>query len=322
MNKDKYILGLLPISAALLFGIVWIATLLSAGTMAVTYSIANAPTPLPTNTPTVTPIFTATAEPSATLVPAEPTNSLEVVAASPTNTTAVEQPGTTEVVVDEPSSTPEPLIATSTPAPSETPDLTATQLAGAEADLIEMQAAVNQLYADEWIDTLEGEYHTLPNYWDAWNLTDPPYRVTYSDFSPSNFVVRATAFWQTSNVVGTTPKSGCGFVFREESEGNHFLIFLGMDGRIHMRRMLNGSEVNETQSVLVPIDVPEGNAEIMLAVSGSKVTFFVNGIPWFDPQNYNLTFGNFGLATVTGTSVGLGTECRMENVQLWIVGNE
>ena len=67
------------------------------------------------------------------------------------------------------------------------------------------------------------------------------------------------------------------------------------------------------------VGIPEGAADIVLAVEGNWITFLVNGENVLHRQDDALTSGSLNYTVVSGTNKDYGTHCRMTNVKLWVI---
>jgi len=66
------------------------------------------------------------------------------------------------------------------------------------------------------------------------------------------------------------------------------------------------------------IDVPKGDAELMLVVYDKRVTLYVNGSRIVSAYDGLVKLGTLGFTISSGTNAGFGTRCQMTNVNLWI----
>jgi len=111
-----------------------------------------------------------------------------------------------------PTSTP-----TKTPRPTVTPDLAATQ------QYEDFFSLVQKYYDAGQITTTEGEYLELDDYQEG-SALKLSYAWTETGVSAKNFIVRADFEW--SSTINTTNLSGCGFIYRIQPNGDHYLIVL------------------------------------------------------------------------------------------------
>jgi len=138
-------------------------------------------------------------------------------------------------------------------------------------------------------------------------------------FDLADFVVSADATWESASDKANWRDSGCGFVFRESNADNHYVVFLDMDGFVQLARWKNGSYGRVARSSSsYPVEKPKDSANLMLAVQGNDIRFFVNGLLMLYRQDTAHSEGSLGLTLMSGTNKDFGTSCEMENVGLWI----
>ena len=63
--------------------------------------------------------------------------------------------------------------------------------------------------------------------------------------------------------------------------------------------------------------MPKGQAQILLAVEGDKIVFFVNNEHVLTRIDGRLDSGGLSYTLLSGTNKGFGTRCDMTNVGLW-----
>jgi hypothetical protein len=69
--------------------------------------------------------------------------------------------------------------------------------------------------------------------------------------------------------------------------------------------------------VRYPLETPADGANLMLAVEGDKIHFFVNGLLMLSEKDKSFQEGNLAYTLNSGTNKGFGTRCQMDNVELW-----
>jgi Tol biopolymer transport system component len=137
---------------------------------------------------------------------------------------------------------------------------------------------------------------------------------------PDNFVIWADASWESASDKANWWESGCGFVFREEDVDNYYMVRLGMNGIVYFKRVRGGNQSTVGISPeRLPLEVPEDNGNFILAVQGSNVMFFVDGMLVLNEQDISHETGNLALTLSSGTNKDFGTRCSMENIELWIL---
>jgi len=182
----------------------------------------------------------------------------------------------------------------------------------------EMETIVQRLNSEGVLNSTQGTYHAISDYEDSWNQIDW-YRWTYIEYPAANFVIRAKASWDTTSRGGTSQNSGCGFIFRENGTENHYLMYLGLNGRVYFFRVHDGKKEYIGNSVYYPVEIPTGQAEIMLVANGNRFYFYVNGDYLYDPMDGYFQEGKLGLTVLTGNAQDFGTRCKMEDIGLWVI---
>jgi len=185
-----------------------------------------------------------------------------------------------------------------------------TRQAGGMLELVE------QLQLDGYLESTSGTYHALADFDESWAQINW-YQWWYTGFTPTDFVVRADAVWESASEDANWYASGCGFVFREDGEPNHYLAYLGLDGNVYFNRTIEGKWAQMWRSRYGLVDTLIGGAKLMLVVEGSAGNFFVNDERVLTWDYEGLASGNLALALLSGTNTGYGTHCRMSNIELW-----
>lgn len=175
---------------------------------------------------------------------------------------------------------------------------------------------MTKLKKDGMLTSTEGEYFQLEDYEQSWAQIDY-YKWAKTGRAPANFVIRADIEWDSASNIANWFSSGCGFVFREDGQENHYMIFLGLDGYAYMMRVVGGIPTYMGEGFYGKLDVPSGKAQIMLAVQKEWINFFVNDKRVFSRQDFGLNEGNLAYTLVSGTNKGFGTYCHFTNVELW-----
>lgn len=135
--------------------------------------------------------------------------------------------------------------------------------------------------------------------------------------SPANFVIRAHTEWESASKTADWFNSGCGFVFHEQDENNHYLVYLGLDGNVYLKGYVDSKFRELGKGYAGRIDHLKGSADVMLVVEGKNILYFVNGEKVLQRQNAELTDGKLALTLVSGTNKDFGTRCTMTNIELW-----
>lgn len=196
----------------------------------------------------------------------------------------------------------------------------ATQMAleSATEQAAPMVAIVRGLFEEGYITRTEGRLVRLPNFDQRWAQIDW-YQWYHTGMAPDDFVIRVDATWESASETANWYSSGCGFVFREQDTKNHYLAYLGLDGHVYYGRNVKGVQAPMGRSFYGQVDVPRGQAELVLAVDESTFTFLVNGKRVQTRQDVALTEGNLALTLLSGTNKDYGTHCRMTDIDLWVL---
>jgi TolB protein len=182
---------------------------------------------------------------------------------------------------------------------------------------LKMEDLVNWLYKAGLVSTAKGRNEKLVSFKEEWAQINW-YEYYLTGFSPGDFVVRTDARWETDSDKANWFSSGCGFVFREKDVDNHYMVHLGMDGIVYLSRYKNGAYPPiGRSSVRYPLETPADGANLMLAVEGDKIHFFVNGLLMLSEKDKSFQEGNLAYTLNSGTNKGFGTRCQMDNVELW-----
>ncbi|NIM94642.1 MAG: hypothetical protein GTO18_13155 [Anaerolineales bacterium] len=200
------------------------------------------------------------------------------------------------------------LSATPTPVPAGSEE--------ARAPSQQMVDHISQLYEMNLLTTMEGEYQRLPDFNASWAM------INYYDWYPtghllSDFVIRANIDWSSSSEVANWWNTGCGFVFRMNARGDHYLVFVGMDNWLYLYRRLDYSIDRIGKWNYGSLELPTGQAELVMIAEGDHLTFMVNDVQVGSFQEPKFSSGLLGYAIVSGTNEGFGTKCEMTDIELW-----
>ena len=215
-----------------------------------------------------------------------------------------------------PTDTPLPTAtATKTPLPTATPNVAATQQVEA------ISALVQSAYDQGQIDSTKGKFLALDDF-----IMDDAQLGYYNYFDTNqtvtDFVVSTHIMWKSA--VANPDLSGCGFVFRLESDGDHYLIYLDRD-RIRV------AVSNASGGWTAGIGTSAGNGRVdfgnpaetdfAMVVNGGKVYVYLDGeyraeFTVFSSQ-FSYPTGRLAFAIKSGTNKDYGIHCEMTNVGLW-----
>jgi hypothetical protein len=181
-----------------------------------------------------------------------------------------------------------------------------------------MYDEIAELAAYDYISSDEGRYIGLGEFSESWAQINW-YQWWSTSIFPTDFVIRADASWDSASDNANWFNSGCGFVFRAEDVDNHYLAYLGLDGKVYFTRFYRGNWKLLGSSWYGNVDIPAGSAKIMLVVEGDSFTFFVNDERVRTQVDSALPEGDLALTLLSGTNAGYGTHCTMENIEIWIM---
>ena len=189
----------------------------------------------------------------------------------------------------------------------------------ATAEAGSMWTLVTDLHRRGILNDAQGKYQALQPFEASWAQID------YYDFlptghSPGDFVLRADVQWESASERANFWNSGCGFVFRMNARGDHYLVFLGLDGNLYLYRKLD-QVISRLGSGSYREEIRvSGSSQITLAVEGQWMTVFVNGEQVYRQSDDTFSAGLLGYALASGTNKDFGTRCEMTNVELWEIG--
>src|SRR3972149_614429 len=111
---------------------------------------------------------------------------------------------------------PSTLTPTKTPTPTATPNLTATQ------QYMDFISLAQKFHETGQVSTTEGSYQKLDDFSDELAM-EYGYRWTPPGLDSKDFIIRADFDWEVANQKNY---SGCGYVFRQESESHYYVTAL------------------------------------------------------------------------------------------------
>jgi len=231
----------------------------------------------------------------------------------------------TAAVTDTPAATSTPtLIPTATSTPTRTPLPTKTPNLAATRQYEDFFAVVQKVQAAGQIPTTDGKYAKLDDFQDEIS-NKLSYAWADTGVDARNFIVQADFEW--SSAVNTTNLSGCGFVYRIQSNGDHYLIVLDAFSGIK----LASSTDRGTYSMGSPAngDTKDRNfgaspyqATFTLVVYDLNSYVYVNDYYYGEYKllDYRITeSGELAPALLSATDTGYGTRCKMTDIRTWII---
>ena len=216
------------------------------------------------------------------------------------------------------------LTPTKTPTPTVTPNLTATE------QYEDFAALVQSIYDAGQISTTEGTYKKLDDFSDQLKM-GYGYRWTPTGVRAKNFILRADFDWSVANQMNY---SGCGYVFRQESDQYYYLITLDAINGIFLSYTRDGLSaaggsgvVNYTIAASKKTRLPDVgsnpyHASFILVVNDNVAYSYVNGNLFTEHRLKNdwLTdSGPLSSLVLTGSATDYGTRCKITNAEAWII---
>lgn len=204
---------------------------------------------------------------------------------------------------------------TRTPEPYFTAELPSLSPEEATAQAALIAADVKLLFEQNAISTIDGKLHFLESYEQDWADTTT-YPKTYTGFTVSGFILKADLTWQSSDLT-TAADSGCGIIFYENDEEDHYLLVFTLDDRAILYRRSEGKLINLGPSYRYEVESEIAEAQILLASENSQMLVFVNQQVIYRKTLTRAEAGKLAFTVISGTSVAYGTRCEMRNIQLW-----
>ena len=186
----------------------------------------------------------------------------------------------------------------------------------ATAQVQGMYDAVQQLASEGLLEKTEGTYTQIEDFNETWAQIGW-YQWWSTGLAPTDFVIRAHTEWESASRTANWFDSGCGFVFREEDADNHYMVFLALDGNVYLKGYVDGKYKEFGKGYLGKVDFMKGGADVMLAVEGDHILYFVNGKKVLERNVSELSEGNLALTLVSGTNKDYGTRCSVTDIEVW-----
>lgn len=166
------------------------------------------------------------------------------------------------------------------------------------------------------ISRTEGTYLQVEDFEESWAQIGW-YQWWNTGYAPTDFVIRAHTAWESASRTSDWFNTGCGFVFHAQDENNHYLIYLAMDGYVYMKGYVDGKFRELGREYYGKVQTVEGEADVLLAVDGAKITYYVNGEKIFQRENKELPSGDLALTLSSGTNKDFGTRCTISDIEIW-----
>ncbi|MCJ7623614.1 MAG: hypothetical protein MUO76_08930 [Anaerolineaceae bacterium] len=179
-----------------------------------------------------------------------------------------------------------------------------------------MYDLVESFYADDIISSTDGIYYQIDDYDASWAQISW-YQWEPTGFSPSNFVLRAEIAYDSASNSANLAESGCGFVFRDTGNKNHYRFFYALDGYIYLTGLKNGTWLSLGRAYYGHPVIPSGDFSMILVAEGDTFTIFINGEKLHSRQDATHPDGYLHYTLASGTNKDYGTRCVMTEIELW-----
>ena len=190
--------------------------------------------------------------------------------------------------------------------------LQATQTAGPIFSFIE------ELKDEGILDSTDGIFYILDDYEASWAQLNW-YQWEPTDYAPTNFVLTATIAYESASTTANWADSGCGFVFRDTGELNHYRALAALDGYVYLSGLKNGNWLSLGRGYYGRADLPTGSFELAIVANNDWFTIYLDGEQMIQRQESNHTEGYIGYTLASGTNKDFGTYCKLSDINLWIL---
>ena len=200
-------------------------------------------------------------------------------------------------------------------ATQEAVDLQATQTAAPMLTLVE------ELNDNGVLHSTTGRYFQLEDFKDSWAQINW-YRREPTKFVVDNFVIRAHIEYESASRSANWYASGCGFTFREDRAGDHYLIYPALDGYVYFYAVRYGELLYLGEAYYGQPKTPAGSLDLMLVIEDDWIFAYINDVKTLIMQNIWFTEGTLGYSLTSGINTDFGTRCEFSNVELWMITSE
>lgn len=202
--------------------------------------------------------------------------------------------------------------STSTPQPTDLP--TSTSVVEPRHDM--MVQLINDLHQNDDLSTTDGQYHEVPDEELSFAKIGA-YHWLDTGLILGDFVVQSEVSLDNSTDTPNLEDAGCGYVFRYESEEDHYVIRLTMDGYVTLSRIVDGRQVDLGVEYYGPVFMDDLATKLTLVMDGTHIKFFVNDERVLHRTGQGLYKGMLTLAVFSGTNKQPGTTCDFQKVDIW-----
>lgn len=231
------------------------------------------------------------------------------LAAQPTSTSTPE-PTATNTAVPTQTLTPSP-----TSRPTRTPNMAATQRVD------ELDTEAQKYFELGYISTTNGRFVEYEDFREEWAQLGWYTRWLLND-TAKNFYMSGHLKW--ASAYRSADLSGCGFVFAEQANGDHYAVFLDRSRVYFVKTEYYYSPIGATRGTgRVEFDNPADHpveADLTLIVKDAYAYVLVDGdvVGEYTLAASKNMRGRLGLALLSGTNRDFGTRCEITNLHAWI----
>jgi hypothetical protein len=206
------------------------------------------------------------------------------------------------------------MVPTSTPRPTATPNLAATQKYEG------FNQEIQSYYDAGWLASTDGSFKEIDDFSYEWAQLGW-YRWLPLGRDVSNFAMSAHFRWMSA--YKNADDSGCGFAFAIQPDNGHYAVFLDRSKIIFLDA--DSSYGNYTRSVgrtsgpgRVKFDNP-AEADFTLIVNGIAAYILVDNelVGQYTLAKSRILEGDLGLTVLSGTNKDYGTRCEMTNIHIF-----
>jgi len=228
----------------------------------------------------------------------------------PTNTPAP-SPTATETAAPTATQTPRP---SPTLRPTQTPNFTATERAD------ELNAEAQEYFEKGYLTTADGKFRELEDFSFDWAQLGW-YRHFPIQDAVGDFFLSAHFKWDSA--FKNSDISGCGFIFGEQPNNDHYAVFLDRQKVLFLitdHTIGVSKPVSPTRGTgIVNFDYP-AEADFTLITKDAYAYVLVDGevVGEYTLARSRSSKGGIGVTVLSGTNRDFGTRCEMTNLHLWL----
>ncbi|MBI9046291.1 MAG: hypothetical protein JEZ06_17490 [Anaerolineaceae bacterium] len=195
---------------------------------------------------------------------------------------------------------------------------TADVISEATAQADQMMLLIDELETNGYLQNTTGTYYKLNDFSESRAKID--YYAWYdTGFAPKDFVLNVKINYETASMNSNWENSGCGFVFHDSPEVNHYRIYPALDGSLFFTALLNGEKLVYNQVNYGNPTIPSGEMTLTLIVEGAQIKALINNELFLDEENDLHEAGGLSYSISSGTNLDFGMRCNMTNIELWVL---